>query len=138
MQFIVNRSPSTVLIRAAIICVALGSLHACTPRDPAVVDETEKPPAVEKSLSPVEHIPISATPVTSKPLDLSRENIEAIVAESIDEPLKKATSAMPDLFSENEQDKKLSVSGRVLTSDEAVSLIDSVEGAEIKLELKTQ
>jgi len=128
-------------------------MNACTPRDPpsapsapsapaATEEEPNQQTSVEEQLSPMLLRPDDAPTVTTTApppnLDLSREHIETIVAEQDDHPVTETNSGLPDLFSQAERDKTMSVNGRLLTKDEADSMLDTVEGAEIKFEIKTQ
>ena len=118
-------------------------MNACAPSVPSVTEEEPKQQTTaEEQLSATllrpDETPTVTTTAPPPNLDLSREHIETIVAEQDDHPVTETNSGLPDLFSQAERDKKLSVNGRLLTTDEADSMLDTVEGAEIKFEIKTQ
>lgn len=146
MQLIINTSFIARFARAAVISTALVGINACTPRESPVVEEdfqqVKEQITAEEQPSTTLVSPKEAAPVTIKApppeLDLSREHIETIVAETDDNQITEANYALPDLFSQGQRDKRLSVNGRLLTKDEADSMLDTLDGAEIKLEIKTQ
>ena len=76
-------------------------------------------------------------------LNLSKENLRGFVDE-IDGETKidvgQDTNVLPELLKEGngETERKMRVSGNVLAKEEAESLQDSVDGVELKLEMKTK
>ncbi|MEM7100235.1 MAG: hypothetical protein AAF541_18350 [Pseudomonadota bacterium] len=79
--------------------------------------------------------------VDSQPLDLSQESIRGFVEEVDGETnveLTEPGEILPELLSEDKAEKSMRVSGNVLTKEEAESLQDSVDGVELKLEVKTK
>ena len=101
--------------------------------------QTESPAATSSTVSGAEQQTAGST--EAPPLDLSKESIQAAAesaeAEIAEQALTEPEAALPDLFGEK-KDKNVKVSGNVLTKEEAESLQDSVDGVELKLEMKTK
>lgn len=75
-----------------------------------------------------------------QPIDLSPERRAAVLEQhhvAQDEEIPEAQTALPDLF-EQDRDPNMRVSGKVLTDEEAQTLQETVDGVELKLELKTK
>ena len=92
--------------------------------------------------------PAEATPVTetqkappSVSLDDVRDHVRAVALDGQSEETPAATqttpgrTALPDLF-EDSPEKKTTLSGKILTREEAESLTQSVDGVEFEVEVK--
>ena len=66
-------------------------------------------------------------------LDLSRDMLDEPGSADLEDP----DQVLPDLFEDQGEEGRVRVSGKVLTKEEAESLQSSVDGAEVRLELKT-
>ena len=67
-------------------------------------------------------------------LDLSREHM----SDDIDEvELAEDEALLPDLLGNENEEGKVKLSGGVITDKEAPTLMDRIDGAEVKLEVKT-
>ncbi len=101
-------APGTILLGVLVLC-------ACTPA---------------ADTNAVDAIPENATP-----LDLSRNHLsdgDAGTVELADDP-----ELLPDLFSGENDDSRVSVSGNLITDETATALRDRLDGAEVKIEVKT-
>ena len=98
---------------------------ACSPRDS--VDSPSVPPApseVEQSSEP------------NQTLDLSRQILQPIADE--DQALGAAEPVLPNMFEDAEDAPRVKVKGSLITDDEALELRDRIDGAQVKVEVKTQ
>ena len=67
-------------------------------------------------------------------LNLSRELVDDETTVELADP----DEVLPDLFEEDAEGKRVRLSGKVLTKEEAENLQSTVDGAEVKLERKTK
>ena len=67
------------------------------------------------------------------PLDLSREHIQDTTVVDVGED----SALLPELMNEDDDDSRVKLSGGVITNKDAPTLREKIEGAEVKLEVKT-
>ncbi len=79
-------------------------------------------------------------PPPPAPLDLSDEHLQGLLDESGDagDALPERDRLLPDYFAEEKDPRKVKVTGGVLTDEEAASLRDAIDGAEVKVEVRTR
>ncbi len=71
-------------------------------------------------------------------LNLSRDGVNRVLDEMGDEALElDAQRILPDMFDAETDREKMKISGSVLTDEEARTLLDRVDGVELKIELTT-
>ena len=98
---------------------------------------SEKPDAPQHEINHVDQVPNINTPKgDQKSLDLSLpNNPEAKLGESYDFSEKKV---LPNLFEDKKKEEDISLGGKMLTDPEQEVLAESVNGAQLNIEIKTK
>ncbi len=103
--------------------VILGIVSGCSPPQ-APVDETHIDASVEEPVPPT----LSVDDARRAIVDQDRDT-------SVD--LQEEAALLPDMFGEKEA-KRVRMSGKMLTDEEAESLDEQLDGVELKLEMQTK
>ena len=104
-------------LHTILVILAISQLGACQP-DTAGTPPPEPPPQA------------------ATPLDLSRDYLEDRNPGT--EELAEEAELLPDLFAEDSKEARVRVSGSVITDEQANTLQDRLDGAEVKIEVKTK
>ena len=113
-----SRSFKSKLAALGAVLLGVTSLCACTPEADAGA------PAID------------AAPANATPLDLSRNHLPGGDPGTVE--LADERELLPDLFTEDGEERRVSISGNVITDDTATTLRDRVDGAEVTVEVKTR
>lgn len=121
-------STSNHQVAGVLIVAALLTLAGCSNDTQDQVQE-QTPPTPAEEVRP----PEAVTP----PLDLSRDvlsEIEADIDTEIDDP----DALLPDMFEQPVEEKKTTLSGKVLINEESTHHRELVDGVQIEVEIPTK
>lgn len=108
------------------------SLIACDePKEKThITEDRPKPTTTIINVEKTKPIP------TAKPLDLTLPETQSL-ATSADEHFTEKNS-LPNLFKKQKKDKKVSLNGKLLQDKNNPDYVNSIEGAELSIEMKTK